>query len=149
MILYTLAGGGLIALVAVLIVIFTGGSGGTSGGKAASLLAKAGCEFKTVDASLPKGEQTHMNDLAKPLGKMGWNTFPPSNGQHYPLWAVWDFYTDPVNPRRVVHNEEHGGVILWWGPQTPGATVEQLRTLYNEDPAAVAAFFGGGLPVSA
>jgi hypothetical protein len=139
MILYTLAGGGLIALAAVLIVVFTGGSsgGGVSGGNVGSLMSKAGCEFKTVDASIPEGEQTHMTNLAKPLDKMGWNTFPPSNGQHYPAWAVWDFYTDPVNPRQVVHNEEHGGVILWWGTAVSQATVEKLRAFYNEDPAGM------------
>jgi hypothetical protein len=154
MILYTLAGGGLIALAAVLIVLFTGGNGGTvSDGNVASLLDKAGCEFKTVDASIPDGEQTHMNNLAKPIDKLGWNTFPPSNGQHYPLWAVWDFYTDAVNPRQVVHNEEHGGVILWWGLQTPGATVEQLRALYEEDPAGMLgtpiAGFGSKIAITA
>ena len=67
--------------------------------------------------------------------KLAWNTFPPSNGQHYPLWAVWGFYTQPVNPRQVVHNEEHGGVVIWWGPKV--AAVDDRRScddFYNEEP---------------
>ena len=57
-------------------------------------------------------------------GKFPWNTDPPSNGQHYPHWAVWGFYTEAVNPRQVVHNEEHGGVILWWGTKVSQTTVD-------------------------
>jgi hypothetical protein len=129
MILYGTAAAGVIALIAVVAVLATGGSSGSSG--VASAMQAAGCTFKTVDAFVPKGQSTHVPSLTK---KIDWNTFPPSNGQHYPLWAVWDFYTQPINPRRVVHNEEHGGVILWWGPQTPAATVDKLRSLYNESP---------------
>ena len=90
-----------------------------------------GSTFKTVTAYVPKGQPTHVNSLTK---KLPWNTDPPSNGQHYPQWAVWGFYTQAVNPRMVVHDEEHGGVIYWWGPQVPAATVTQLRALYNEQP---------------
>ena len=34
----------------------------------------------------------------------------------------------------VVHNEEHGGVILWWGSKVPQSTVAQLLAFYNEQP---------------
>jgi hypothetical protein len=130
MYLYALAASGVLALVVVLVVVFAGGGSG----KVADLMQSAGCDFKTVDAFVPKGQQTHVNSLTAPIH---WNTFPPSNGQHYPEWAVWGFYTEAVNPRRVVHNEEHGGVVLWWGPQVSESTVEQLRALYNEDPAGM------------
>ena len=62
------------------------------------------------------------------------NTDPPSNGQHYPAWAVWGFYREPINPRMVVHNLEHGGVVYWWGPKVSGDTVEKLFALYQEEP---------------
>jgi hypothetical protein len=91
----------------------------------------AGCNYKTVKAYVPPGQGVHVNSLTK---KFPWNTDPPSNGQHYPLWAVWGFYTQPVNPRMVVHNQEHGGVILWWGTNVPASTVDQLRSFYNEQP---------------
>ena len=94
-------------------------------------MSAAGCNYKTVTAYVPPGQGVHVPSLTK---KFPWNTDPPSNGQHYPLWAVWGFYTSPINPRMVVHNEEHGGVILWWGPKVPASTVEQLRTFYNEQP---------------
>jgi hypothetical protein len=129
-ILYAVSGAGIVALIAVVAVIALGGGGTPNDQKVAKLMTAAGCTFKTVDASVPGG-QTHVNSLTK---KLPWNTSPPSNGQHYPEWAVWGFYTEAVNPRRVVHNEEHGGVILWWGEKTPQATVDKLQAFYNEQP---------------
>ena len=61
-----------------------------------------------------------------------WSTSPPSAGAHYGLWAVWGFYRQPVNPRQVVHNEEHGGVIIWWGPKVPTSTVDKLESFYGQ-----------------
>jgi hypothetical protein len=129
--LYAVSAAGIVALIVVVaIVALAGGSSGPNDKKVAGLMTAAGCSFKTVDASVPGG-QTHVASLTK---KFPWNTNPPSNGQHYPEWAVWGFYTEPVNPRMVVHNEEHGGVILWWGTKTPQATVDRLRAFYDEQP---------------
>jgi hypothetical protein len=134
LVLYTLAATGALALVVVLAIIFSGGGGGGSSQNVAGAMKSAGCDFKTVAAEVPKGQQTHVDSLTK---KLDWNTFPPSNGQHYPAWAVWGFYTEPVNPRMVVHNLEHGGIVLWWGPETPQAQVEKLNKLYSDDPTAM------------
>ena len=129
--LYGIAGSGVgLLIVVVAFVVLSGGSKSNAADKIPALMKTATCSFKTVTASLPKGQPMHLPSLTK---KFPWNTDPPSNGQHYPLWAVWGFYTEPVNPRQVVHNEEHGGVILWWG-QGAAATVDQLRTFYNEEP---------------
>ena len=68
---------------------------------------------------------THVRSLTK---KFPWNTTPPSNGQHYPPWAVWGFYTEPVNPRirssttRSTAASSSGG-----GPKVPQSTVDKLR----------------------
>jgi hypothetical protein len=130
-ILYGFAALGVVALIAVIAVFALGGGGSApNDSKVAGLMAAAGCDFKSVKASVPGGK-THVPNLTK---KFPWNTNPPSNGQHYPLWAVWGFYTAPVNPRMVVHNEEHGGVILWWGTQVPQATVDKLNAFYREEP---------------
>jgi hypothetical protein len=132
LILYGAGLSGIVILVVVIALFAIGGGSSnntTSDKNLPGLFTAAGCTFKTVNASVPGG-QTHVNSLTKTLT---WNTDPPSNGQHYPLWAVWGFYTDPINPRQVVHNEEHGGVIYWWGPDVPAATVERLRQLYQEE----------------
>ena len=131
--LYGISAAGIVALAIVVAVIALAG-GSSSAKKVAAAMTKAGCTFRTVAAYVPKGEGVHVNSLTK---KFPWNTDPPSNGQHYPIWAVWGFYTQPINPRQVVHNEEHGGVILWWGSKVPQSTVAQLHAFYNEQPDGV------------
>jgi Protein of unknown function (DUF3105) len=129
--LYGAAAAGFAGLVAVILVFaLAGGKGGDSKQVAADFAA-ANCTFKTVTAYVPKGGHTHVPSLTS---NDHWNTDPPSNGQHYPEWAVWGFYTDAVNPRRVVHNEEHGGVVVWWGSKVSQLTVAKLLAFYNEVP---------------
>ena len=134
MYLFAGAAAALIAVIVVVVAVARGGGGGSASKKLPALMAAAGCTFKTLPASVPAGQGTHVLSLTKNLP---WNTDPPSNGQHYPQWAVWGFYRTAVNPRRVVHNEEHGGVILWWGPKVPAATVDKLEAFYQEAPAAM------------
>jgi hypothetical protein len=129
--LYGLAGAGFVGLVIVVLVLALGGGKSGDPKKLGAAMVAANCTFKTVTAFVPKGEPTHVNSLT---AKFPWNTTPPSNGQHYPQWAVWGFYTQPVNPRMVVHNEEHGGVITWWGSKVPSSTVAKLLAFYQEQP---------------
>jgi len=133
--LLVFAGSGLVALGAVIIVFaLAGGSkhaSATSDTKVAAAMQAAGCTFKTVKS--PPHSPTHA-DVSTLSSPVHWNTFPPSNGMHYGLWAVWGFYTEAVNPRNVVHNEEHGGIVLWWGPQTPASEVDQLHSFYESSP---------------
>ena len=100
----------------------------------AAMLA-AGCTYRDVLPKPPRKDPTNYHadfpTLSSPTAGL-WSTSPPSGGSHYELWAVWGFYTSPVNPRQVVHNEEHGAVVMWWGPKVPKATVEELRAFYDE-----------------
>jgi Protein of unknown function (DUF3105) len=119
---------GLVGLAAVVaLILFT--TGGKAGGDqdVAAAMKTAGCTLTTAVAKSRK----HVTSLDE---KVEYNTDPPSNGNHYFQPAFWDFYTTAANPIQVVHNEEHGGVILWWGDKVPEATVEKLRDFYNESP---------------
>ena len=39
-------------------------------------------------------------------------TQPPSSGPHYPVWAAFRSYTSPVPHENLVHDLEHGAVIV-------------------------------------
>ena len=131
------------ALAVVLVVVFaTGKSSDASPGsdqKVAAALRAAGCSFVTKPVLPPvhKVNSGYHVDVPNLTSKVKWSTFPPSGGSHYQLWAIWGFYTEPVNPRQVVHNEEHGGVIIWWGPKVSEQTVAQLRNFYSDSPLGV------------
>jgi hypothetical protein len=128
---------GAIAGVVLIGVILA--SGGSSTDAKAAMLA-AGCTYKDVKPLQPKKDATnyHADVPSLTTSTQGlWSTTPPSAGAHYGLWGVWGFYRTPVNPRQVVHNEEHGAVVIWWGPKVPKSTVDQLEAFYNQQPDGV------------
>jgi hypothetical protein len=132
--MYVLAGSGIAALAAVVFVIvfvLSGGGGGGSEVNVATAMRAAGCTY-TEKKPLPfTSNHSLVPTLSTPVR---WTTFPPAAGEHYGKPAIWDFYRGPANPRQVVHNEEHGGVILWYGPKTPKATVDELERFYQQEP---------------
>jgi hypothetical protein len=132
------------AVVAVVLVLVLGGKGGSdaSGSSSAAVakaMAAAGCTYVSKPVLPPTKDKTGLKggfhlDSPTLTSKVKWSTFPPSGGGHYPLWAVWGFYTQAVNPRQVVHNEEHGGVVLWWGPDVSQSEIAKLSSFYQSSP---------------
>jgi hypothetical protein len=126
-----------VAIVAAIVAAVVGLSRGSS---VAATMRAAGCTYRDVAPFPPKDAATtdnYHNDFPTLSATPHWSTFPPSGGGHYRLWAVWGFHLTPVNPAKVVHNEEHGGVIIWWGPDVPKATVDQLAQFYKQQPVAM------------
>lgn len=41
-----------------------------------------------------------------------YNSVPPTSGAHYFTPASWGIYGEPINDELVVHNLEHGGVVI-------------------------------------
>jgi hypothetical protein len=125
---------------AAIILLVLGTSANASASPKAAMLA-AGCTYRDVPPKPPKKDPHntlggyHADVPTLTTSTKGlWSTDPPSGGAHYGQWAVWNFYTTPVNPRRIVHNEEHGGVIIWWGSRVPQSTVNELRAFYDQLP---------------
>jgi hypothetical protein len=132
--MYAVAGAGIAALAVVVLVFVLTRGGGGGGGNSASVAATmraAGCTYSEAKPLPFTSNHSLVPTLSTPVK---WTTFPPAAGEHYSRWAVWDFYNGPVNPRQILHNEEHGGVVLWYGPKTPSATVAKLRSFYQEEP---------------
>ena len=127
-----------IAAIAAAVFAFSGGSSKkANAANVKQAMVAAGCTYKEVEPFPPKDKANFHNDVPSLTTKVKWSTYPPAAGSHYGHWAVWGFYTSPVNPRQIVHNEEHGGVILWWGPKVPTSTVDKLQTFYNASPDAM------------
>lgn len=124
-----LVGGILAALVvaaALYVAVGRGGGSANAEGVRADLEA-AGCTFETVKA-LP-GEHS----VADPGGVSGeWNTDPPTNGPHYQVAAIFGIYDDELEPARVVHNLEHGGIFILYGDGVPDSTVQELEAFYGD-----------------
>lgn len=130
-ILYVLAASGFLMLALVLVglafVSRDGDGAATSNGDPRAVLEAAGCTLRSA-----KGQgRDHTDDLN---AKIDYNTFPPTTGRHYEQWAPWGIYDEPLSQVQIVHNLEHGGVAIQYGPGTPSSTRRELEDFYREDP---------------
>jgi hypothetical protein len=133
MLLGILGASAVVLVIAAVAFLTLGGSSSASDSAVASAMTSAGCTFKTVKTKTIKPGLVHVQ-----VGtKVPYNTNPPSSGSHYPTPAIWDFYRTAVDPRYLVHNQEHGGVILWWGKDVPKETVDKMQGFYNSSPVSM------------
>lgn len=84
--------------------------------------------------TFPQQERTHVQKL--PSG-FEYNSFPPTSGPHNPTPAIFNLYTEPVPEINLVHNLEHGAVILQYGSAVGPGTVDKITAWYRESPNAV------------
>jgi hypothetical protein len=120
--------GALVVAIAVFGFVLLGGGGGVDERQA---IEDAGGTLQSFPA-LPNAPDH--SDVPTLITKPKWNSNPPTSGPHYVEPAVWDFYDSPVPLVRTVHNLEHGGVVIHYGPQVPRAEVDKLRAFYLDDP---------------
>jgi hypothetical protein len=95
----------------------------------------------TARAQQPQGPGQKMPDRGQthvPEGtRVTYEENPPTSGPHWPVWARWGFYRDPVPEEMFVHNLEHGGIVLLFNCPTPCPDViRQLEALYPTLPAS-------------
>jgi hypothetical protein len=69
-----------------------------------------------------------------------YNSIPPTSGLHYANQvAPWDSYQSRVDDPRVVHNLEHGGIVIAY-KGIEEAAVQRLEGFLGKGPFASAAF---------
>jgi hypothetical protein len=135
-ILYGAGAAGLVGLAVVLIVVLAGGGGGGNGAAGnpsaiAATMRAAGCTIST-STSAPSAQ--HISSLSQTVT---YSTYPPVSGKHYFQWAIWGNYTQVVDPRQAVHNEEHGGIDIWVGPGVSATDRQQITDFYDTSPDAM------------
>jgi hypothetical protein len=101
-----------------------------SGASPKAALAATGCTFTTA----PSQGREHVTSLPKGFT---YDTFPPTSGPHAPTPAIWGSYDRPVSELALVHNLEHGGIIVQYGDRVPSATVARIRAWYESSPDAI------------
>ena len=127
--LWFLVLGAAILLVAVGVGVLLGFRG--DGNEAVAEGTLGPCVMKTYP---PMGRQ-HVNKLSPGFQ---YNSFPPTSGPHYPPGpkapAVWNMYDSPVDEVALVHNLEHGGVVVQYGSKVPQSAVAQIAQWYQASP---------------
>lgn len=96
----------------------TGGAGGAGGGEpepVVTVLRPGGeplpgeseCKV-TITEGLPNYGQTHVAVCTK----VAYATNPPASGNHWPIWAAFGTYEQPVPREMLVHDLEHGAIVM-------------------------------------
>jgi hypothetical protein len=141
--LYAIVGGGALALAAIVAIVVVVAAGGGGGGEKASSLSvpkveappeqtsnliaaakAAGCVLKNP----PIEGRTHVTTPVK------YGTNPPSSGNHYPVPEPDGEYGTAPPVTHLVHDLEHGRIIIQWAPSVSQRRIGQLRSLFDEDP---------------
>jgi hypothetical protein len=141
---------GLIVIAALVVVVVAVAGGGGGGGGADDAAAQvlpdggsvpeqrvfdlavaakdAGCELKSSKGS---GVATHTNSLSE---KINYDTNPPATGRHFQTPGEDGAYGEAPPDELLVHNLEHGRVIVWFKPNMPESERADLKALFDEDP---------------
>jgi Protein of unknown function (DUF3105) len=139
--------GGTLAVVALALVILLAAGGGDSvegqgggdvfpeGGEVAeqsqfdleAAARAAGCELRDRRGS---GVADHTTSLDE---RVEYEDNPPTEGRHYQEPAPDGLYFDPPVDEQLVHNLEHGRVVVWVKPGLPREVRETIRALFDED----------------
>jgi hypothetical protein len=62
----------------------------------------------------------------------GYTSVPATSGCHDPSPVSWGVYTTPQLESTLIHNLEHGGIVIWYQPDQLGAEqIEQLEDFVN------------------
>jgi hypothetical protein len=58
-----------------------------------------------------------------------YNSLPPTSGPHFSQWAKYGFYEEPIAPEILVHNLEHGDIVIYYRSGLDEQVLEHLRAL--------------------
>ena len=97
-----------------------------SGDDAGATAASGACEIQTLEAQ----GQGHVERLPRDFEP---TSYPRVTGPHSGQTAIYGEYDEPVPELNVVHNLEHGAVVVRWGPGISEETENAIRSWYRTD----------------
>lgn len=86
----------------------------------------AGCTVR----AFPSEGRAHVD--TQPVYKQ---SQPPTSGNHNAVWADFGMYSEPVPSAYLLHDLEHGAVVIYEGRSVPEATRTAIRRLWEQSPA--------------
>ncbi|HEY8171367.1 MAG TPA: DUF3105 domain-containing protein [Candidatus Limnocylindria bacterium] len=98
----------------------------------------------TAGAAQPNDGSVHTEDGAAcrenpaSCGASGppYSSLPGTSGPHWISPGSWGVYTTPVSESQVIHNLEHGGIVIWYDPERVDDASVQALTDYVETQVA-------------
>jgi hypothetical protein len=96
--------------------------------------AEAGC---SDIEEFPLGEANHVDEGTD----IQYASAPPTSGDHYAAPSSPAFFSAPVEEERLVHNLEHGQIVIWYSPEAGDEVINDIEgyVLETQDQGIVAA----------
>lgn len=104
--------------------------------------AEAGC------SEVQTPELQDADHIAEGSSHAPYSSDPPTSGPHYEQPADPSFYPPDggVAAEQLVHNLEHGFIVIWYRPDASEQTLDDLRDIVDQQPTATIANPYGGIP---
>jgi hypothetical protein len=120
-----------VAIAVVLLIVFQPEDPADNVGVAAS---EANCTERETFES--EGNQ-HV-DLGT---RVQYEANPPTTGNHWPPEAIAEagFSEAPLEPERLVHNQEHGQIVIWYNPDASEEVLGQIEDMTEQNSVNIAA----------
>jgi hypothetical protein len=65
---------------------------------------------------------------------------PPTTGNHWPdPFADAGFSEEPIEPESLVHNQEHGQIVIWYNPDASEEILGQIEDMTEQNSVNLAA----------
>jgi Protein of unknown function (DUF3105) len=130
---------GLVALLALALTACSESGGRSDGGASLSLspspspVGEARCE--PVETFADQGHE-HIE-----VGNSydDYNSSPPTSGPHWTVPADPGFHAEDVAPEQLVHNLEHGQIVVYYHPDVHEGVRSAIEDLVQEEPIALVA----------
>jgi Protein of unknown function (DUF3105) len=114
----------VVALVALVIV--RDRSSGESAVPQGTAASDAGC------SGIQRFDQVSREHIEVGTEHEPYNSTPPTSGPHYPTPADAAFYPEALPEEQLVHNLEHGQIVIWYSPDAPSETIDSIEALVDD-----------------
>ncbi len=93
-------------------------------------LADAGCT-ETEHPALQEAEHIEEGAAHGP-----YSSDPPTSGPHYGTPADTGFYPTALPTEQVIHNMEHGQIVIWYAPDIEQRELDMVEKITRQEPLA-------------
>ncbi|MDQ3941341.1 MAG: DUF3105 domain-containing protein [Actinomycetota bacterium] len=123
----------VVAVLVVFLIIDAREEQGLGGGPVGVSAAEANC---TEPETFESQGRTHI-EVGAPHEP--YNSDPPTSGPHFEIPADTGFYPDALPPEQLIHNMEHGQIIIWYDPDLPETDIDQIEALVDKESGSTVA----------
>ena len=117
----------IVALLVPVVLPVNFGGGGSRQGEASGYVDGIGTQ---VDAPEDRAHFADSFTIYDVTNQEGYSTTPPTSGRHWNGWVQCGWYTEAVPDERIVHNMEHGNIILSYN-LADQAQIDELQDAYE------------------